>query len=147
MNHISLNLRGQRPDVVDRRPDRNNIWHEFRDTDGVLVFVHGFSDSSRNCWFSDTSKSYWPDRVASTEEFAGFSIFLAGYETSKVLAGDYGIPDCADALRCSSRSIGSGLCSIIRGLPSSVTAWAASSRATCSTTTSTRSRTDRSGCS
>jgi hypothetical protein len=98
MNHISLNLRGSGPRQIDGRPNRNNVWHTSRNSDRVLVFVHGFTDDTRNCWFNKEAGSYWPDRVASTEEFNRFSIFLAGYETSLVLAGDYGIPDCADAM-------------------------------------------------
>ena len=98
MKYISLDLREPRPGTTDRRPERNNVWHEFRDTDRVLVFVHGFSDNSKECWFNKTSKSYWPDLVLSTMDFGAYSVFLGGYETSKLWAGDYGIPDCADAL-------------------------------------------------
>lgn len=93
---ISLNL--QQAPEVDHRPKRNNVWHTVLDRDAVLVFVHGFSDNSGDCWYRESTAAYWPDRVAATTEFAAFSIFLGGYETSKFLSGDYGIPDCADAL-------------------------------------------------
>jgi pimeloyl-ACP methyl ester carboxylesterase len=103
MSHLSLNLRTaptSRAAAKDGRPaeGRNNAWHRHVNTDRVIVFVHGFSDNSRDCWFNQHADAYWPDRVANTPEFAGYSIFLGGYDTSKHRSGDYGIADCADTL-------------------------------------------------
>jgi hypothetical protein len=96
MSHIRLGLN----DAVDSRPPagKNNVWHSYQDSSRVLVFVHGLSDNSRDCWFNTDAGSYWPDRVRSTSEFHDYSVFLGGYETSKLGAGDYGIADCAAEL-------------------------------------------------
>ncbi len=82
----------------DTRPAdrRNNVWHR-KGANRVFVFVHGFSDDSRNCWFNKQANSYWPDRVAAAAEFHDYGIFLGGYPTARDI-GDYGIPDCADRL-------------------------------------------------
>jgi pimeloyl-ACP methyl ester carboxylesterase len=72
-------------------------WHQFRETDAVIVFVHGVLSSSDSCWFNPTSGAFWPELVSKDEAFSDSSVFLAGYHTG-VYSGDYSVADCAREL-------------------------------------------------
>src|SRR6266478_3450571 len=86
-----------------RRPDvsSNNTWYEDRDTDHVIVFVHGVLSNSRDCWYhprpNDQPGVYWPDLLVQDPEFAKYSIYLGGYYTD-FSAEEFGVADCADHL-------------------------------------------------
>ena len=96
---ITLNLSApERP--PDSRPQEgeNNLWHQYRDSDRCIVFVHGLGDDSRGCWYSDSAGSYWPDRLAASHGLSDYSIYLGGYYTHKLKSKDYGVADCAAEL-------------------------------------------------
>jgi hypothetical protein len=93
-----LGLAGVRREDTRPAAEQNNVWYSYRSGERCLVFVHGLGDDSRNCWYQEESSSYWPERVANSEEFHDYSIFLGGYYTSKILSGNYGLSDCANEL-------------------------------------------------
>jgi pimeloyl-ACP methyl ester carboxylesterase len=97
---ITLGLGTATQQMPDLRPDPriNNLWYQYRNTDRVIVFVHGLGDDSRHCWYHEASGSYWPDRVAASYGLSDYSIFLGGYYTDKVRSRDYGVADCANEL-------------------------------------------------
>ena len=69
------------------RPDQNNLWYHYCDSDAVLVFVHGVLSDSRNCWLHDEAGgalAYWPELVASDARFKNVGIYLAGYHTRSI---------------------------------------------------------------
>jgi hypothetical protein len=80
----------------------NNYWYLDRQTQSVIVFVHGIFSDSRDCWShvdeKDPSKSrYWPALIESDSRLAGASVYMGGYYTA-VAAGPYEIRNCADEM-------------------------------------------------
>jgi pimeloyl-ACP methyl ester carboxylesterase len=79
----------------------NNLWYEDRQTDQVIVFVHGVLSDSNGCWYRKPSENgpgvYWPDLLVKDRRFTGYSIYLGGYYTS-VRATQYEVSDCAEEL-------------------------------------------------
>lgn len=89
--------------IPDPRPPagKNNIWYVDRDTDSVIVFVHGVLSDSRSCWHCPqargTSGTYWPELLAQDTEFKKYSLYLGGYYTA-IDSGPYEIADCAEEI-------------------------------------------------
>jgi hypothetical protein len=84
------------------RPGENNSWYEDRDSDSVIVFVHGVLSDSQGCWYrtpadSNTFGTYWPDLLVRDQRFSQYSIYTGGYHTA-VDSGPYQIADCAQEL-------------------------------------------------
>jgi pimeloyl-ACP methyl ester carboxylesterase len=81
--------------------DHNNLWRIDRNSDHVIVFVHGVLSDSRGCWYREPDGAfpgvYWPDLVRDDRRFSNFSIYLGGYHTS-VTSGPYEVSDCAEEL-------------------------------------------------
>ena len=86
-----------------RRPEegKNNIWYHRRDTDRVIVFVHGVLSHSAGCWYCSGHDGqpgvYWPDLLANDPEFRQYSIYLGGY-FSEFTSREFGVSDAADQL-------------------------------------------------
>ena len=83
-------------------PGVNNFWYLNRETQSVIVFVHGILSDSRGCWSyvnkRDPSKNmYWPALIESDLRLADASIYMGGHYTA-VDAGPYEIRNCADEL-------------------------------------------------
>jgi len=81
--------------------DHNNLWRIDRNSDHVIVFVHGVLSDSRGCWYREPADAhpgvYWPDLVGDDRRLGDFSIYLGGYHTS-IHSGPYEIRDCAAEL-------------------------------------------------
>jgi hypothetical protein len=79
-------------------PEHNNLCWKNRNSDHVIVFVHGVLSDSCGCWYRQPADGhpgvYWPDLVADDERLATFSIYLGGYYT-RVTSGQYEVSDCA----------------------------------------------------
>jgi hypothetical protein len=86
-----------------QRPARghNNFWYDDRQTDQVMVFVHGVLSDSAGCWYREPSENqagvYWPDLLLKDKCFDSYSIFLGGYKTNHKSA-QYEVSDCAEEL-------------------------------------------------
>ena len=82
-------------------PGHNNIWYEDKQTDQVIVFVHGVLSDSSGCWYKQPIENrpgvYWPDLLSKDARFADHSIYLGGYHTSKK-STQYEVSDCAQEL-------------------------------------------------
>lgn len=83
-------------------PGRNNLWYKDRNTDQVLVFVHGILSDSASCWYAEPSRNndvgvYWPDLLSKDKRFGECSFYLGGYKTS-TKSGPYEVSDCAEEL-------------------------------------------------
>jgi len=85
------------------RPEKahNGVWYEDRKMDRVLVFVHGVLSDSSTCWYqpgsADRPGVYWPDLLKRDAEFATYSIYLGGYDTS-LESQDFGVAQCSEQL-------------------------------------------------
>jgi tetratricopeptide (TPR) repeat protein len=76
----------------------NNLWYQDRETDEVLVFVHGIFSDSRSCWLREKQPPvYWPDLVSRDCRFDQYSLYLGGYFTA-LDAGAFKVQHCADHL-------------------------------------------------
>jgi hypothetical protein len=81
-------------------PATNNLWYLDRNTEDVIVFVHGIFSDSRGCWLAEGEpehECYWPELVARDQRFDRFSIYLGGFFTA-IDAERYGLEDCAQQL-------------------------------------------------
>jgi pimeloyl-ACP methyl ester carboxylesterase len=82
-------------------PGHNNLWHEDRNSDQVIVFVHGVLSDSHGCWYrkpvDSRSGVYWPSLVRDDRRLRNFSIYLGGYYTS-IHSNQYDVSDCAQEL-------------------------------------------------
>ncbi|MEW5931591.1 MAG: alpha/beta hydrolase [Gemmatimonadota bacterium] len=68
-------------------PAERNIWYRYKDSNTVVVFVHGIFSNIRDCWhYKDSTNparsAYWPEMISRDAEFADAGIFLAGYYTA-----------------------------------------------------------------
>ena len=64
---------------------KNNSWYSYnKDSDTVIVFVHGILGDSHDTWlFKDEKKHiYWPELIKEDLRFNGASIYMGGYFTS-----------------------------------------------------------------
>jgi pimeloyl-ACP methyl ester carboxylesterase len=76
----------------------NNLCYLDRDTDTVIVFVHGILSDSRSCWLHQGLPSvYSPEMVSRDTRFDDCSLYLGGYH-SDIDAGRYKVRDRADEL-------------------------------------------------
>lgn len=83
-------------------PGANNFWYLNRQTESVIVFVHGIFSDSRDCWLhlnrsNPPESSYWPALIESDPRFKAVSVYMGGYYTA-VDAGPYEVRNCADEL-------------------------------------------------
>jgi pimeloyl-ACP methyl ester carboxylesterase len=75
----------------------NNSWRVYRETDSVIVFVHGVLSNSDACWRNEKARSYWPDLVLKDRLFDDSSVYLGGYYTA-FDSTVFTIADCAREL-------------------------------------------------
>ncbi|CAM5783915.1 esterase/lipase family protein [Rhizobacter fulvus] len=72
------------------------IWHRCRNTDTVIVFIHGFNSNNREAWLN-TNGTFWPDLVRSDGKFDGASIVLLPFYTT-LTSGDYSLFDASQGI-------------------------------------------------
>ena len=78
-------------------PNENNLWYLDRNTDSVIVFVHGILSDSGSCWLDEKRGVSWPELIINDKSFDEYSIFLGGYYTA-VDAGPYDVAASANEL-------------------------------------------------
>lgn len=79
-------------------PGDSRVWYLDRETDSVLIFVHGIFSDNRSCWLNEgPPRVYWPDLVSRDRRFDRYSIYLGGYFTA-LDAGAFKVQHCADQL-------------------------------------------------
>ena len=86
----------------DLTPKQNNVWYEYKDSNDVIVFVHGFFSESKGCWLyedkTEPSRNvFWPDLIRADARLSNPSQFLGGY-ASALDSQNYGFRNCADEL-------------------------------------------------
>jgi Putative serine esterase (DUF676) len=80
-------------------PAQTSTWYCFRDSDTVIVFVHGILSDNVGAWTnpSTTPPAFWPEIVLQDKaNFGEPAIFLAAYPTG-INAGEYDIDSAARA--------------------------------------------------
>lgn len=90
--------------------NKNNYWLVNRNTDKVIVFVHGIFSDNHKCWLYKEGKihrllrpsgykneAFWPNIVKNDSNFNDYSICLGGYTTG-IDCHDYDISHCAEEL-------------------------------------------------
>lgn len=70
------------------------VWFSKRDTNTLIVFVHGIFSNNRDGWLADNC-AYFPGMVA--KSFTDVGVFLGGFYTG-ALAGDYDAVAAAELL-------------------------------------------------
>lgn len=62
---------------------RRGAWLQRPGNDMVFVMVHGIFSDNRDAWLNPQSPSctYWPELIASTDDFEKAGVFLASYYT------------------------------------------------------------------
>ncbi|MFN0193893.1 MAG: hypothetical protein ACKVP5_18290 [Aestuariivirga sp.] len=79
---------------------RESTWYCYRDSDTVIVFVHGILSDNVSSWTNDTVSpaAFWPEIVLQdSANFGEPAIFLAAYPTG-VNGGEYDIDSAAQAV-------------------------------------------------
>jgi len=88
----------KRPDNTSLSTLRKNAWIRQVSSDTVVIYVHGILSDNVDAWLTQAQPcAYWPDILAADDEFAGASVYLAGYY-SKYDSGSSSIADAAGAL-------------------------------------------------
>ncbi|MBM3753747.1 MAG: hypothetical protein FJW38_07180 [Acidobacteria bacterium] len=91
-------LRPKPPRILIPGSAENNIWYLRRDSDTVIVFVHGIFSDSRACWLTEDGEGeYWPSLVSRDPRFDEASIYLGGFHTA-LDSRDYTVRHCAGEL-------------------------------------------------
>ncbi|PSL80029.1 hypothetical protein C7T35_34450 [Variovorax sp. WS11] len=72
------------------------VWHRCRNTDTVIVFIHGFNSNNREAWLS-ANGTYWPELVRSDGMFDRASIVLLPFYTA-LTSGDYSLFDASQGI-------------------------------------------------
>lgn len=75
----------------------NAGWYSYKETNTVVVFIHGFLSDSGKCWKSSNGK-YWPEILSNDSIFEAPSVYLGEYHTS-IDSGGYDIAQCTAELR------------------------------------------------
>lgn len=70
-------------------------WLRYSNSNTVIVFIHGFYSSNRQCWYNKKKKIYWPNLILNDVRFNGVDIFLASFYTS-IDSNDYKLQNCSD---------------------------------------------------
>lgn len=87
----------QRPGAVPSDADVERlVWVRCRNTDTVIVFVHGFNSNNRTAWLN-ANGTYWPFLLNADELFDRASVVLAPFHT-KWTSGDHGLQDAGKEL-------------------------------------------------
>jgi len=73
----------------------SNYWHKYKETETVVVFVHGIFSDSVECWRKDDQSPYWPDLVLGDTGLSDAAIYLAGYYTA-LKTGPSDIRECSN---------------------------------------------------
>lgn len=71
------------------------VWYRCKNSNTVVVFVHGFDSNNINAWKSETG--YWPEIVAKDPIYKNASIVLAPFYTN-ALSADYLLNDASRGL-------------------------------------------------
>jgi pimeloyl-ACP methyl ester carboxylesterase len=80
--------------AAPRKEYKNNTWFLHRESNRVMVFVHGALSSADASWRDPETDTFWPELILNDHAFDHCSIFLAGYE-SDFKSKDYTIGDVA----------------------------------------------------
>lgn len=87
----------QRPGAVPQDKDVERLfWFRCRNSDTVVVFVHGFNSNNRAAWLHGQG-SYWPLLINGDSSFDGTSVVLAPF-FSQLAPSDYGLQEASNAL-------------------------------------------------
>lgn len=80
----------------------NNFWYRTKNSDVVIVFVHGIFSDSRDCWTAKNQtvpvgELYWPDLIGKDTRLGDLNIFMGGFFTA-IDANSYDFFDCSKEL-------------------------------------------------